>query len=134
LAVSPVRAWLYVFRRPLLLAMVMLAANAAMYLQLKRVERKALPGSAHAIEAHALLYVHRDKVLAGFGDSPTLGRNYRVVGDDSGRLYHALPISGDEAGALPVFWMELDSATGAGTLGRVGSEVVVRMEGGPHGR
>ncbi len=112
----------------------MLAANAAMYLQLKGVERNGLPGSAHAIEAHALLHVHRDKVLAGFGDSPTLGRKYRVVGDDSGRLYHALPISGEGASALPVFWMELDPATGAGTLGRVGSEVVATMEGGSHGR
>lgn len=112
----------------------MLAANAAMYLQTKRIERNALPGSAHVVEAHALLYVHRDKVLAGFGDSPTLGRNYRVAGDDSGRLYHALPISGEEASALPVFWMELDPATGAGTMGRVGSEVVATMQGGSHGR
>lgn len=134
LALSPVRAWLYVFRRPLLLAAVMLAAIMALRLHMTNVARDSLPGSASAAEAHALLHVHRDKVLAGLGDGPTVGRNYRVVGDDSGSLYHAIPISGNGASALPVFWMQLDQSTGEGSLGRAGSEVVVTMNGGSHGR
>ena len=129
LAVSPVRAWLYVFRRPLLLATVMLAGIAAVHVQITRLEADEVPVPNGTVEAVALMHIHRDKVLAGHGHSPTVGRKYRLVGAEAGGVYYAVPTSSEGAQTQPVFWMTLDRTTGAGAWGRVGSGLMGGWEG-----
>lgn len=129
LTASPVRAWLYVFRRPLLLATVMLAGIAAVRIQISRPGADELPAATGTVEAVALLHIHRDKVLAGHGHSPTAGHTYRLVGHEADGVYYAVPISSEGPQTQPVFWMTLDRTTGAGAWGRVGTGAAGGWEG-----